>query len=127
MPTHKGVGKRIEALIFALTSQKGERVTLAAFGKLVAEAEGRAEPYTSGAVSQWIGETNEPKLATFVAMGVVMGQHPSYIAFGDAPAAQEYNGSWRRAEDVAAENEARRANSQEQADKHAPKRRAKPA
>lgn len=71
-----GQGKRIEKLIFELTTALGRRVTLADFGEMVGKAEkGRGKLYAASTVSEWIQERNEPKFAAAVAMSAVSRKH----------------------------------------------------
>jgi hypothetical protein len=77
-----GYGRRIEQAILLYSSVHG-RTSLDVWGKLVAEAEGRAKPYGKSTVVGWINEDSEPELSVFYAMAAVAGGDPSWYAFGN--------------------------------------------
>lgn len=58
-------------------------LTMAAFGEAVAKAEGRDQPYLSGAVNHWEHDRAAPSLATCAAMGEVTSLRAAWIAFRD--------------------------------------------
>lgn len=120
MPVPKGFGRRLQNILLELQALRGERLTLAEFGSLVAQAESppREKPYTPGTVSGWINEESEPTLSVIVAIAKISGKHPSQVAFGELPpGAIEEPQNYRRMEDVVAEKE----QAQRVAEKHAPR------
>lgn len=79
-----GYGERIRKTVFDLQSQIGRKYTLARFAHDVGVLE-RGEAWSASAMSEWIAERSEPKLATFMAMAIVAGHRDaSWLAFNVA-------------------------------------------
>lgn len=93
MPT--GWGKRIERAILTYAATHG-RTTLARWGELIAEREGRASPYSKGTVGDWISEKNEPTLGTFDAMAGLVGADPWWFPWGSGRPPADTKASTRK-------------------------------
>lgn len=82
-----GYGKRIRRALRVWASQF-ETATYEEFGQRVAEIEKRDPakgPYTSSAVSEWIQDRSEPKIATFKAIQKLTGFRASWLMLGELP------------------------------------------
>lgn len=82
-----GYGKRIRRALRVWASQF-EQATYADFGRRVAEIEKRDPakgPYTTSAVSEWLQDRSEPKIATFRAIEVLTGFRAAWLMLGELP------------------------------------------
>lgn len=82
MPSKAGWGARIETCVLQIQALRRERLSLDAFGELVAKQMGRDQPFKKASVSQWISEVNEPTIATFDAIAALAQCEPSWIVWG---------------------------------------------
>lgn len=82
MPTTRGWGNRIAQAVLMYASTVGRRVGLEELGQLVAEAEGREQPYRNTTLSMWMGEKSEPPIRAFEAMAQVFGCDPWWLVWG---------------------------------------------
>lgn len=82
MPELKGWGGRISQAVLTYASAVGRRVGLEELGVLIAEAEGREQPYRNTTLSMWMGEKSEPPIRAFEAMAEVFGCDPWWIVWG---------------------------------------------
>lgn len=77
------LGKRIQQVMLEMGARSGQRVTLDDFGRMVARAEGRKEPYKATTVSGWIHGASEPSLGALDAIARISGRSRAWIAFGE--------------------------------------------
>lgn len=68
----------------ALELRERRGITLRELGERIATAEGRAEPYADSVVRRWFKGLSEPStLALWRAIAAVLGESPSWLAFGE--------------------------------------------
>lgn len=73
---------RLRRAILHHESQIGRRVPYGELAVAIARAEGRAKPYATATVSEWVQGRSEPKLTTIEAIAAVLGVDVATLAFG---------------------------------------------
>lgn len=69
----------------AIERERGERVSYAELGRIVAKAEGRAAPYSAGNVLRWSTGAKTPGLDTLIAMAELSGLPLEAVIYGEMP------------------------------------------
>jgi transcriptional regulator with XRE-family HTH domain len=81
------LGRRIFLAHLELSYQLGRRVTLAEFGRLIAERLGRKTPFAVTAVSKWEAGLQTPAPDVVEAIAEITGVDPGWISHGEKSAA----------------------------------------
>jgi transcriptional regulator with XRE-family HTH domain len=81
------VGRRVFLAHLQLSYQLGRRVTLAEFGRLIAEQLGRETPFAATAVSKWEAGLQVPAPEVIEAIAELSGVDPGWISHGEKSAA----------------------------------------
>lgn len=89
----QGFGARIRRAWHLWASQNESQVTYADFGAALAREEGREEPYSTSAISEWIAERSEPKARTYRAMARLSGFRVEWLMEGTPPEIDEGGGN----------------------------------
>lgn len=74
---------RLRRAILSYESQIGRRVPYRELAGLIAKQEGRAKPYATATVSEWVQGRSEPGLTTLRAIATVLRVDVALLAFGD--------------------------------------------
>lgn len=94
------LGQRILLAHLDVARREGRRIPQGEFGRMVADAMGRPEPFSNAVVSEWQSDKKVPPVDVLAAIARVAGWDPGYLAFGDdsgAPTPDEDTGKGRRA------------------------------
>ena len=81
------IGQRVFLAHLELSYRLGRRVTLAEFGRLIAERMGRGTPFAATAVSKWEAGLQLPTPAVIEAIAELSGLDPGWISHGEKSAA----------------------------------------
>jgi len=81
------LGRRVFLAHLQLSFQLGRRVTLAEFGRLIAERLGRETPFAATAVSKWEAGLQVPAPEVIEAIAELSGVDPGWISHGEKSAA----------------------------------------
>jgi transcriptional regulator with XRE-family HTH domain len=81
------LGRRVFLAHLQLSYQLGRRVTLAEFGRLIAERLRRKTPFAATAVSKWEAGLQIPAPEVIEAIAEVSGVDPGWISHGEKSAA----------------------------------------
>jgi transcriptional regulator with XRE-family HTH domain len=81
------VGRRVFLAHLQLSYQLGRRVTLAEFGRLIAQRLGRPRPFAATAVSKWEAGLQVPGPEIIEAIAELTGVDPGWISHGTKSAA----------------------------------------
>ena len=81
------LGRRVFLAHLQLSYQLGRRITLAEFGRLIAERLGRETPFAATAVSKWEAGLQVPAPEVIEAIAEVSGVDPGWISHGEKSAA----------------------------------------
>jgi transcriptional regulator with XRE-family HTH domain len=81
------LGRRVFLAHLQLSYRLGRRVTMAEFGRLVAERLGRNAPFAATAVSKWESGLQVPAPEVIEAIAELSGVDPGWISHGEKSAA----------------------------------------
>ena len=81
------VGRRVFLAHLQLSYRLGRRVTLAEFGRRIAERLGRETPFAATAVSRWEAGLQIPAPEIIEAIAELSGVDPGWISHGEKSAA----------------------------------------
>jgi transcriptional regulator with XRE-family HTH domain len=81
------LGRRVFFAHLQLSYRLGRRVTLAEFGRLIAERLGRKTPFAATAVSKWEAGLQIPAPEVIEAIAELSGVDPGWISHGEKSAA----------------------------------------
>jgi transcriptional regulator with XRE-family HTH domain len=81
------LGRRVFLAHLQLSYRLGRRVTMAEFGRLIAERLARETPFTATAVSKWEAGLQVPAPEVIEAIAELSGVDPGWISHGDKSAA----------------------------------------
>ena len=81
------LAQRVFQAHMELNSRLGRKVTLAAFGEMIAQQMKRDAPFTAAAVSRWENGTQAPAPEVIEAIAAVTHTDPGWISHGDRTAA----------------------------------------
>jgi transcriptional regulator with XRE-family HTH domain len=81
------LGRRVFLAHLQLSYRLGRRITLAEFGRLIAERLGRETPFAATAVSKWEAGLQVPAPEVIEAIAEVSGVDPGWISHGEKSAA----------------------------------------
>ena len=81
------LGRRVFLAHLQLSYRLGRRVTLAEFGRLVAQQLGRETPFAATAVSKWEAGLQLPAPEVIEAIAELTGVDPGWISHGEKSAA----------------------------------------
>jgi transcriptional regulator with XRE-family HTH domain len=81
------LGRRLFLAHLQLSYRLGRRVTMAEFGRLVAERLGRKGPFAATAVSKWESGLQVPAPEVIEAIAELSGVDPGWISHGEKSAA----------------------------------------
>ena len=81
------LAQRVFQAHMELNYRLGRKVTLAAFGEMIAQQMGRDAPFTAAAVSRWENGTQAPAPEVIEAIAAVTQTDPGWISHGDRTAA----------------------------------------
>jgi transcriptional regulator with XRE-family HTH domain len=81
------LGQRVFLAHLQLSYRLGRRVTLAEFGRLIAERLGRGTPFAATAVSKWEAGLQVPAPEVIEAIAELSGVDPGWISHGEKSAA----------------------------------------
>ena len=81
------LGRRVFLAHLQLSYRLGRRVTMAEFGRLVAERLGRNAPFAATAVSKWESGLQGPAPEVIEAIAELSGVDPGWISHGEKSAA----------------------------------------
>ena len=81
------LGRRVFLAHLQLSYRLGRRVTLAEFGRLIAERLGRDAPFAPTAVSKWEAGLQIPTPEVIEAIAELCGVDPGWISHGEKSAA----------------------------------------
>jgi transcriptional regulator with XRE-family HTH domain len=81
------LGRRVFFAHLQLSYRLGRRVTLAEFGRLIAERLGRKAPFATTAVSKWEAGLQIPAPEVIEAIAELSGVDPGWISHGEKSAA----------------------------------------
>ena len=81
------LGRRLFLAHLQLSYRLGRRVTMAEFGRLVAERLGRKAPFAATAVSKWESGLQVPAPEVIEAIAELSGVDPGWISHGEKSAA----------------------------------------
>jgi transcriptional regulator with XRE-family HTH domain len=85
--TRSALGRRLFLAHLQLSYQLGRRITLAEFGRLIAERLGRETPFAATAVSKWEAGLQVPAPEVIEAIAELSGVDPGWISHGEKSAA----------------------------------------
>jgi transcriptional regulator with XRE-family HTH domain len=81
------LGRRVFLAHLQLSYRLGRRITLAEFGRLIAERLGRETPFAATAVSRWEAGLQFPAPEVIEAIAELSGVDPGWISHGEKSAA----------------------------------------
>jgi transcriptional regulator with XRE-family HTH domain len=81
------LGRRVFLAHLQLSYRLGRRITLAEFGRLIAERLGRETPFAATAVSKWEAGLQVPAPEVIEAIAELSGVDPGWISHGEKSAA----------------------------------------
>jgi len=81
------LGRRVFLAHLQLSYRLGRRITLAEFGRLIAERLGRETPFAATAVSKWEAGLQLPAPEVIEAIAELSGVDPGWISHGEKSAA----------------------------------------
>jgi transcriptional regulator with XRE-family HTH domain len=81
------LGRRVFLAHLQLSYRLGRRITLAEFGRLIAERLGRETPFAATAVSKWEAGLQLPAPEVIEAIAELTGVDPGWISHGEKSAA----------------------------------------
>ena len=81
------LAQRVFQAHMELNSRLGRKVTLAAFGEMIAQQMGRDAPFTAAAVSRWENGTQVPAHEVIEAIAALTHTDPGWISHGEKTAA----------------------------------------
>jgi transcriptional regulator with XRE-family HTH domain len=81
------LGRRVFLAHLQLSYRLGRRVTLAEFGRLIAQHLGRKRPFGATAVSKWEAGLQVPAPDVIEAIAALAGVDPGWISHGEKSAA----------------------------------------
>jgi transcriptional regulator with XRE-family HTH domain len=81
------LGRRVFLAHLQLSYRLGRRVTLAEFGRLIAEQLGRETPFAATAVSKWEAGLQIPGPEVIEAIAELSGVDPGWVSHGEKSAA----------------------------------------
>jgi transcriptional regulator with XRE-family HTH domain len=81
------LGRRVFLAHLQLSYRLGRRITLAEFGRLIAERLGRETPFAATAVSKWEAGLQVPAPEVIEAIAELTGVDPGWISHGEKSAA----------------------------------------
>jgi transcriptional regulator with XRE-family HTH domain len=81
------LGRRVFLAHLQLSYRLGRRITMAEFGRLIAERLGRERPFAATAISKWEAGLQVPAPEVIEAIADLSGLDPGWISHGEKSAA----------------------------------------